>query len=106
MEFFKPILPSGIYQIWFRGNKLCDSGDDLKGFLEGFLDEGIWVGRRGRRRKKGGRESVDEKGEGDETVFFVCGDEKREKGKLPNKGACWKDSKVRSRRVCRLRDMF
>jgi len=31
--------------------------------------------------------------------FFVCGDEKREKGKLPNKGACWKDSKVRSRRV-------
>lgn len=45
------------------------------------------MGRRGRRRR-GKRERVDEKGEGegegegDETVFFVCGDEKREKEKL------------------------
>lgn len=38
-----------------------------------FLDEGIWVGRRGRRKRR--REGVDEKGEGE-------GDEKREKGKL------------------------
>lgn len=42
------------------------------------------MGRRRRRRRR--REGVDEKGEGegegDETVFFVCGDEKREKGKL------------------------
>lgn len=59
----------------------------------------------GRRRREGADEKGEGEGEGDETVFFVCGDEKREKGKV-NKGACWKGSKVRSRRVCRPRDMF
>lgn len=89
MEVFKPILrvsfrfgsTGGIYAIV----------ETLSGFfggifwMRGFLDEGIWVGRRRRRRRR--REGLDEErggeGEGDETMFFVCGDEKREKGKLP-----------------------
>lgn len=46
--------------------------------MRGFL----WGGEEEEGRRKRRRGGLDEKGEGDETVFFVCGDEKREKGKL------------------------
>lgn len=50
-------------------------GDDLWG--GGEEEEG-----RRKRRREGNDEKKGGEGEGDETVFFVCGDEKREKEKL------------------------
>lgn len=86
MEFFRPILRVSIR--FGSTGEIYAIVETYSGFLGGFFDEGVGWGGEEEGRRKRRREGLDEKGEGegegdgDETVFFVCGDEKREKGKL------------------------